>query len=210
MPTKPILRFAPSPNGPLHLGHAYSALFTWDAAKRLGGMALLRIEDIDRTRSKPEFTAAILADLHWLGLTWPTPVMHQSQRSPAYMEAATRLRELDLLYPCFCSRSEIAERAHGADPDGAPLYRGTCRNLPPEIGLARIAAGEIPQYRLDMGRATAMTGPLMVTIAGPLVTDDGKTMLGSLLAIDFESRDAAHRRRYFLCSGRYKCNHATK
>src|SRR5690606_8774845 len=104
----PILRFAPSPNGLLHLGHAYSALHTWNAAALLGGTTLLRIEDIDSERSKPEFTAAIVEDLHWLGLDWPEPVMQQSDRMEVYARAGNRLRDQRLLYPCFCSRSDIA------------------------------------------------------------------------------------------------------
>src|SRR5690606_7720212 len=102
---RPMLRFAPSPNGPLHLGHAYSALYTWAAAKRLRGTALLRIEDIDKGRSRPEFIAAIYDDLRWLDLYWPEPVMLQSQRLDAYAAAGADLRASDLLYPCFCSRS---------------------------------------------------------------------------------------------------------
>jgi hypothetical protein len=126
---QPILRFAPSPNGRLHLGHAYSALFTARWAEQLGGRFLLRIEDIDAARCKPEFTQAIFEDLHWLGLDWPEPVMRQSERFGAYAGFAGRLRQMGLLYPCFCSRTEIAAAAKGTDPDGAPLYPGTCRHL---------------------------------------------------------------------------------
>src|SRR5690242_11762650 len=125
----PVLRFAPSPNGLLHLGHAYSALFTAVWAEALGGRFLLRIEDIDLTRSKPEFTAAIFEDLAWLGLAWEQPVLQQSTRFPVYAAAADRLRARDLLYPCFCSRAELAATSTGTDPDGAPLYPGTCRHL---------------------------------------------------------------------------------
>src|SRR3954469_17335899 len=113
MSPRPILRFAPSPNGPLHLGHAFSALFTWRAAKLLGGTALLRIEDTDVERCKPEFDAAIIRDLGWLGLDWPEPVWRQSERFAVYADAAEKLRDLDLLYPCFCSRAEIAAAATG-------------------------------------------------------------------------------------------------
>jgi len=163
MSQHPILRFAPSPNGFLHLGHAYSALFTWDMAKRLRGETLLRIEDIDLMRCKPEFGAAIVEDLHWLGLTWPEPVLRQSRRFPAYGEAAERLRARGLIYPCFCSRREIAAAASGTDPDGAPLYPGTCRGMAAEDVERRIAAGEPVQWRLDMARAIAAAGPLRVT-----------------------------------------------
>lgn len=162
MSRHPILRFAPSPNGLLHLGHAYSALFTWAVAQQLGGTALLRIEDIDLARCKPEFDAAIQEDLRWLGLAWPEPVLRQSSRFTAYGEAAERLRATGLIYPCFCSRREIAAAAVGTDPDGAPLYPGTCRGMAPEEGERRIAAGEAVQWRLDMAKAVDSTGPLRV------------------------------------------------
>jgi glutamyl-Q tRNA(Asp) synthetase len=145
----PVLRFAPSPNGYLHLGHAFSALFTWRAAATLGGVALLRIEDIDPARCKPEYDAAILKDLHWLGLDWPEPVMRQSARLTHYRASAAALD--DLLYPCDCTRSEIAARSTGVDPDGAPLYDGRCRRHGP-------AGGRPIQLRLDMDAAVARVG----------------------------------------------------
>lgn len=169
--SKPILRFAPSPNGRLHLGHAYSALVTWNAARLLGGTALLRIEDIDAERSKPEFVAAIMEDLTWLGLDWPQPVMQQSQRMDAYAEAGNHLRGQGLLYPCFCSRSEIAATATGTDPDGAPLYPGTCRHLDRGTQIERLERGDPVQFRLDTDAATARTGMLTFTVVGPVVTD---------------------------------------
>ena len=129
MAPAPILRFAPSPNGRLHLGHAFSALFTARAAASIGGIVLLRIEDIDPARSKPEFVSGILEDLSWLGLRWPEPVWRQSARMPAYAAAAEALKAKNLLYPCFCSRREIAAAAAATDPEGAPLYPGTCRRL---------------------------------------------------------------------------------
>jgi glutamyl-Q tRNA(Asp) synthetase len=139
---EPVLRFAPSPNGHLHLGHAFSALFTWRAAATLGGVALLRIEDIDPARCKPEYDAAILDDLHWLGLSWPEPVLRQSTRMDAYRDAAP----------------EIAGRSTGTDPDGAPLYDGKCRRH----GLA----GDRPiQMRLDMDAAIRWAGPLTLEAA---------------------------------------------
>ncbi len=171
MPFQPILRFAPSPNGLLHLGHAFSALFTWQAAAQLGGTALMRIEDTDPTRCKPEFAQAILDDLHWLGLDWPEPVWRQSERFPIYAQAAEKLRALDLLYPCFCSRTEIAAHATGTDPDGAPLYAGTCRHLSPADIAARLERGDPVQYRLDLQRAIALTGLLTFTLVGPTVLD---------------------------------------
>lgn len=150
--SSPILRFAPSPNGHLHLGHAFSALFTWRAATTLGGMALLRIEDIDPLRCKPEFDVTIREDLAWLGLVWPEPVMRQSARLAAYRDAAARLG--DLLYPCTCTRAEIAARAIATDPDGAPLYDGHCRHHP--------RRDRMPQYRLRMDEAIAQAGVLEV------------------------------------------------
>jgi glutamyl-Q tRNA(Asp) synthetase len=167
----PVFRFAPSPNGYLHMGHAYSAIYTAQWAERMGGRFLLRIEDIDTARSKPEFTEAILEDLHWLGLTWEEPVWRQSDRFAAYADAADRLRRQRLLYPCFCSRTETAATSTGTDPDGAPLYAGTCRHLPVAEVDARLAAGEPANWRLDTGAATARTGILTHTVAGPTPID---------------------------------------
>jgi len=163
MSMSPILRFAPSPNGRLHLGHAYSALFTWRAAEILGGTVLLRMEDIDQVRCKPEFDLGVREDLAWLGLTWPEPVLRQSQRFPAYAQACDCLGAMDLLYPCFCTRKLIAERASATDPDGAPLYPGTCRHLSRAERKARLASGLAHQWRVDNARARAMTGPITVS-----------------------------------------------
>lgn len=151
-----ILRFAPSPNGRLHLGHAFSALFTWRAAQALGGTALLRIEDIDPKRSKAGFDSAIRDDLRWLGLTWPEPVMRQSERMEAYRAAAARLG--DLLYPCDCTRAEIAARSASGmtDPDGTPLYDGKCRDHGP-------LGGRPVQLRLDSAKSIAAVGELTIT-----------------------------------------------
>jgi len=124
---------------------------------------LLRIEDIDLARSKPEFTEAIFTDLHWLGLTWPEPVMRQSDRFAAYAQAFEILVKMGLLYPCFCSRSEVAAHAHGTDPDGAPRYGGTCRAIPREIALERIAKGERAAWRLDMKAALIAVDWLLVS-----------------------------------------------
>jgi glutamyl-Q tRNA(Asp) synthetase len=158
MPANPILRFAPSPNGYLHLGHAFSALFTARAAAALGGVMRLRYEDIDLVRSRPEFVAAITDDLRWLGLDWPVPALRQSTRLAAYALAADRLRAEGLLFPCFCSRRDIAARAPGTDPDGAPLYPGTCRHLPAAAVEAHLADGENPQWRLRIEAAIALAG----------------------------------------------------
>lgn len=169
--SKPITRFAPSPNGYLHLGHALSALLTWQAAELLGGTALLRIEDIDTGRCKPEFTQAILEDLKWLGLNWPEPVMVQSERFDIYAGAANRLRDADLLYPCFCSRADIAAAATGTDPDGAPLYPGTCRHLSNAERIQRLERGDPVQFRLDTEKALERTGMLTFSVIGPTLRD---------------------------------------
>jgi glutamyl-Q tRNA(Asp) synthetase len=169
--SKPRLRFAPSPNGYLHLGHALSALLTWDAAEKLGGTAHLRIEDIDLSRCKPEFTEAIFEDLHWLGLTWPEPVLRQSERFNLYAQAANRLRDMDLLYPCFCTRAEIAEKSTVTDPDGAPLYPGTCRHLTNATRIERLERGDPVQFRLDTEAAMSSTGMLTFTVIGPTIFD---------------------------------------
>ncbi len=170
-PAKPVLRFAPSPNGLLHLGHAYSALYTWRAAALLRGTALLRIEDTDPQRSKPEFAKAIVDDLSWLGLQWPEPVLVQSARFEIYAQAGNQLRDMDLLYPCFCSRTEVAEHATETDPDGAPLYPGTCRHLDRGTVIKRLQRGDPVQFRLDTSQAIERAGMLSYSVVGPLVTD---------------------------------------
>jgi glutamyl-Q tRNA(Asp) synthetase len=165
MANGPVLRFAPSPNGRLHLGHAFSALFTVRAAAALGGTFLLRIEDIDPVRSKPEFDAGIIEDLSWLGLCWAGPVLRQSARMAAYSEAAEALKARGLLYPCFCSRRSAAASASAADPDGAPLYSGACRHMTVSEAEERLARGEPVQWRLKMDRATAKAGALTIAEA---------------------------------------------
>ncbi len=169
--SQPAFRFAPSPNGRLHLGHAYSALFTDYWAKKLGGRFLLRIEDTDPTRSRPELVDGIFEELAWLGLGWEEPVWRQSQRFPVYAHHARRLQALGLLYPCFCTRSAIAAVSQGFDPDGAPLYPGTCRHLDPGLVSERLAQGEDVQFRLDSEKAIAMAGPLTFTVAAPTPED---------------------------------------
>lgn len=157
---QPVFRFAPSPNGYLHLGHAYSALMNADAARRMGGRFLLRIEDIDTTRCKPELVQACLDDLAWLGLEWPEPVLRQSEHFARYRAVASELERRNLVYPCFCTRTEIAQAADGAlrDPDGAPVYPGTCRSLSPEERQGRLDAGVPHALRLDMAAALAEIG----------------------------------------------------
>ena len=159
-----MTRFAPSPTGPLHLGHALAALVAWDLAARAGGTFLLRIEDIDRTRCRQEFEEELMADLRWLGLAWPEPVRRQSDHLADYAAALGRLRALGVVYPCFCTRGEIERevRAMVSAPHGpeGPLYPGTCRALGAEERDARIAAREGHAWRLDVARAAAVAGPL--------------------------------------------------
>jgi glutamyl-Q tRNA(Asp) synthetase len=157
-----VTRFAPSPTGLLHLGHAHSALFAWRAAR--GGRCLLRIEDIDGDRCRPEFEAAIAADLAWLGLDWERPVRRQSDHMADYAAALARLEARGLLYPCFCTRkgirAEIARAGRAPHGPEGPLYPGTCRGLAPAERAARKAAGEAHALRLDTARAAAEAGPL--------------------------------------------------
>ena len=148
-------RFAPSPTGRLHLGHAYSAFFAADQAA--DGLLRLRLEDIDRTRCRVEFEQGILEDLAWLNVQWSAPLRRQSEHLQEYEAALRRLREMELLYPCFCTRREIAEEVKRADraphgPEG-PLYPGSCRRLSWSERDARIAAGEPHAWRLDMQEA---------------------------------------------------------
>ncbi|HHG89629.1 MAG TPA: tRNA glutamyl-Q(34) synthetase GluQRS [Devosia sp.] len=172
MPSEPILRFAPSPNGFLHLGHAYSALVVDRWANQLGGNWLLRIEDIDEGRSKPAFVEAIFEDLHWLGLKWPEPVLKQSVRQAAYKRAAAQLDALGLLYPCFCSRTDIRDASNGqTDPDGAPIYPGTCKALSKEEISHNLRQNQPVQYRLDVGKALEKTGMLTFTTVQPTPLD---------------------------------------
>lgn len=156
MSEPPVFRFAPSPNGDLHLGHAYSAIVSADLAAAFGGRFLLRIEDIDIGRCRPEFEASILDDLAWLGLTWETPVRRQSEHMDCYSKTLARLDALDLLYPCFATRSEIA-RASGPDPardpDGGVLYPGLYRGIDKDEATRRKAEGEPYALRLKMNEA---------------------------------------------------------
>ena len=157
-----ITRFAPSPTGPLHLGHAYSAMLAHDIAMAAGGTFLLRIEDIDQSRARPEWEAQIYDDLRWLGLSWPEPVMRQSERTPAYESALDQLWQTGLLYPCTCTRRDIEEAA-SAPQEGAPIhgpdgivYPGTCRG---RMSYERAFPEQHPRptgnpLRLDMTLAT--------------------------------------------------------
>ena len=162
------MRFAPSPTGLLHLGHAHSALFAWHQAKDHGGEFLLRIEDIDLGRCRPEFESAILEDLAWLGLSWPAPLRRQSDHMADYQAALERLMAQGLLYPCFCTRRDIAEEiarsaaaphSTAMGPDG-PLYPGICRGLSKEQRAVRRVRGTPFALRLDVRKAMALAGPL--------------------------------------------------
>jgi glutamyl-Q tRNA(Asp) synthetase len=153
-----ITRFAPSPTGYLHLGHAFAAVNAWRRARRVGGQFLLRLEDIDLGRCRPEYAAAIEEDLAWLGLDWDGPVRVQSEHLSDYRASLDSLGERGLVYPCFCTRGEIAREIaasasapHG--PDGVPLYPGICRRLSPAERGDRIAAGQQFALRLDMAVA---------------------------------------------------------
>jgi glutamyl-Q tRNA(Asp) synthetase len=160
-----VTRFAPSPNGYLHLGHAFSALTAYEAARAAGGRFLLRIEDIDVGRSRAEFEQAIYEDLAWLGLTWEEPVRRQSQHLGEYAAALARLEEQGLVYSCFCTRREIdaaLTAPHGPDP----VYPGTCRRLGASERRQRLDEGRPFARRLDLDAALAATGPLTFVESG--------------------------------------------
>ncbi len=173
--SRTIFRFAPSPNGYLHLGHAYSALFAHRAAQRSGGRFLLRMEDIDPGRSKEKFVEAIVEDLTWLGVAWNGDILMQSARIAAYDAALARLEALGLTYPCFCTRADIAARSKSTDPDGAPIYPGTCRHLGRNEVAVRLDSGERPQIRLDVTEAARRAGALGYPVAAPLPEDRPQT-----------------------------------
>ena len=169
-----VFRFAPSPNGYLHLGHALSALLNADMAAAAGGRLLLRIEDIDETRCRPEYEAAIYEDLAWLGIAWEQPVRRQSEHYDDYRAALRRLEAMGLVYPSFESRAEIAARVAALaplprDPDGAPLYPGDAKSMPAAERERRIATGAPYALRLDTAAAITPSGNLIwsETGAGP-------------------------------------------
>ncbi len=174
MNTPPVFRFAPSPNGFLHLGHARSALLNFDLARKSGGRFLLRIEDIDTTRCRPEYEAAIYEDLDWLGITWEQPVRRQSEHLALYGEALSRLAQEGLLYPAFESRAEIAQLVRDKekaspwprDPDGAPIYPGNARHWSRAEREAMVQSGAPPTLRLDMAAALDRAGALTWTELG--------------------------------------------
>src|SRR3954447_19565896 len=161
--TPPVFRFAPSPNGHLHLGHARSALSNFDLARAAGGRFLLRIEDIDAARCRPDYEQAIYDDLAWLGIAWEQPVRRQSAHFDDYRAALARLDALGLVYPTFESPGRIARLVEGGDrqgpwprdPDGAPLYPGAARTLSPAARRQRMETGVPYALRLDMAAAMA-------------------------------------------------------
>ncbi len=182
MAPQPVFRFAPSPNGALHLGHAYSALFTAQAAQAARGRFLLRIEDIDGARTREDHVENIYRDLAWLGLTWETPVRRQSHHAPDYRAALAKLEALGVLYPCYATRGDIAAVIrdlpdHPKDPDGSPLYPGLHRNLSEAERRQFAEAGRPAALRLDMARACEIAHGMS---AAPLTfTEDGEGVAGA-------------------------------
>ncbi len=181
--TAPVFRFAPSPNGQLHLGHAYSALLNANMAEKSGGRFLLRMEDIDTARCTPALEQGIYDDLHWLGLRWETPVRRQSEHFGEYRNALTKLADKGLVYPAFLSRSEVRKRISEAcargdgwpsDPDGTPLYPQDERNMSEKEQMEHIVSGAPYAWRLDMDKALAAAGePLFWNESG--AGPDGET-----------------------------------
>lgn len=187
---QPVFRFAPSPNGYLHLGHAMSALLNADMARAKGGRLLLRIEDIDTARCRPEYEAAINEDLAWIGLEWETPVRRQSHHWENYRAALRRLEGMGLIYSSFESRAEIARlvaerEARGPwprDPDGVPLYPGEAKKIPDSERRRRIASGEPYALRLDMQAALARAGALTWIETGAGLAGETGTITADALA----------------------------
>lgn len=179
----PVTRFAPSPTGDLHLGHAYAAIYAHDVAHRAAGRFLVRIEDIDASRCRDTFVSRQLEDLAWLGLRWEEPVVRQSTRMPLYAAALARLQALGVTYPCFCTRREIRDEIaaagdapHRLAPDGSFVYPGTCRGLDIHRRQALLEEGRESALRLDVGRASGLVGPLawLDRIRGPQRADHGR------------------------------------
>lgn len=180
-----VLRFAPSPNGWLHLGHAYSALFAWEMAKAAGGRFLLRIEDIDVGRCRPEYEAGIYEDLSWLGIDWEKPVRRQSEHFADYERALKRLRDMGVVYPCFATRKEIHDaiiatgvplQSWPADPDGTPIYPGIYKDLSRERLNHLMWEGRTYAWRLDTEKALRKAEEVM---GGPVTfREEGESPLG--------------------------------
>ncbi|NJM91767.1 MAG: tRNA glutamyl-Q(34) synthetase GluQRS [Rhodospirillaceae bacterium] len=189
-----VTRFAPSPTGHLHLGHAHSALVGWHKARAEAGRFLLRIEDIDPARCRPEFEAAILEDLGWLGLGWEQPVRRQSDHLADYQGSLDRLRGLGVLYPCFCSRKDIAAAVSAPHGPEGPIYPGTCLALPADMAQARQERGDPYALRLDVAKARSMTGPLAFEDQREGVVEARPEILGDVV---LARRDAPA--SYHLC-----------
>lgn len=174
-------RFAPSPTGRLHLGHAMAAWVAKALVEAHGGSFLLRHEDIDLTRVREDYYAGIEEDLRWLGLTWEGPAMRQTSRISAYDAALERLKELKVVYPCFCTRKEIHDMGAPHGPEG-PLYPGACRELPDEIRQARLTSGLPHAWRLDARKAACLSGRKLIfndLMHGVAVVDE--TLLGDVV-----------------------------
>lgn len=178
LPQHMVTRFAPSPTGRLHVGHGWSALMAMDMARAAGGAFRLRIEDIDGTRSRTEHVEAIVEDLRWLGVSWDGEIIFQSQRLGDYAAALDRLKAMGLAYPCFCTRADIAASATAPHGSGGALYPGTCRGLSTDERERR-RTREPHAWRIDMGKAIAMAGPLSWQDA-----DHGTVTANPLLAGD--------------------------
>jgi glutamyl-Q tRNA(Asp) synthetase len=177
-----VTRFAPSPTGWLHLGHVHAAWFAWHAARQEGGRYLVRLEDIDPSRCRPAYAAGILEDLAWLGLSSDEPVRVQSAHLDAYRAVLAALAANGLVYPCFCSRAEVARELAGSAaaphaPDGAPRYPGTCRRLAEAERARRIADGQPHAWRLDMAAALEAAPGLSFTELGPALGQPGAAVL---------------------------------
>jgi glutamyl-Q tRNA(Asp) synthetase len=160
LPQHLVTRFAPSPTGRLHVGHGWSALMAMDMARGAGGTFRLRIEDIDGTRSRPSHVSGIIEDLRWLGVDWDGEIVFQSRRLAAYDAALARLRDMGLLYPCFCTRADIQASLTAPHGPEGPVYPGTCRTIDPAAAARRIAAGDAHAWRIAMARAVAHAGAL--------------------------------------------------
>lgn len=191
-----VTRFAPSPTGRLHLGHAFSALLNARFAAEHGGRFLLRIEDIDATRCRAELIDGIFEDLRWLGLRWEEPVRRQSRHMADYRRALDRLESLGLLYPCFCTRKDIAAEVarSGAAPHGpdGPAYPGLCKHLSADEQQARMAAGTPYALRLHTDRALALTGPLTWQEAEAGEVEAAPLLLGDVVLARKETPTSYH------------------
>lgn len=204
-PQHMVTRFAPSPTGRLHVGHGWSALLAQDMARAHGGAFRLRIEDIDGTRSRPEHVDGIVEDLRWLGIEWDGEIMFQSARLDQYDSALARLRDMGLLYPCFCTRADIAASAGAPHGMEGPVYPGTCRRLSAEERARRIEAGEPHAWRIDMAQAVTRAGPLCWTALPFPVGPDGSPASESIVATPLLAGDVVLARKDAPASYHLSC-----